>query len=84
MSRKEWFFAAGMAVLALLLLANLLRPGTPVAYTLPGPAGPPVAISATGDSAWAIVGNRVYFLSLRSRSELKNRIIYLIDDQELK
>jgi len=84
MSRKEFLFGVGMGAVGALLLANLLRPEAPIAYTLPEPAGPPVSISAAGDSAWAIVGNRVYYLSLKSRGELKNRIIYLIDDEELK
>ncbi|GAB4249892.1 MULTISPECIES: hypothetical protein [Deferrisoma] len=84
MSRKEFLFGVGLGAVGALLLANLVRPEAPVAYTLPEPAGPAVSISASGDAAWALVGNRVYYLSLKSRSEVKDRIIYLIDDEELK
>ncbi len=83
MTRKEIAFTLGMVVLAALLLANLLRPGTPSAYTLPEPHTP-VAISAAGDSAWAIIGNKVYFLSLRTAAELPNRTVYQIDSKEIR
>jgi len=43
-----------------------------------------VAISAAGESAWAIVGNRIYYVSLKSRGELTNRTITVIDDEDLK
>lgn len=83
MKRKDLLYLVSFVVLAALLLANLLRPGQPQAFTLPEGAGPGVAISAAGDSAWAIVGNKVYFLTLRPRGEVPNRIINLIDDEEL-
>ncbi|GAB4266529.1 MAG: hypothetical protein Kow0092_19490 [Deferrisomatales bacterium] len=84
MSRKDLLYLTGMVVIAALLLANLFRPGQPQAFTLPESSGPDVAISASGDSAWAIVGNKVYFLSLKSRSQLPERIIYVINSEELK
>jgi len=72
-----------MFVIAALLLANLLRPGSPAAYNLPE-TPIPVSISASGDSAWAIVGNRVYFVTLKSPGDIPRRIISQIDAQELK
>lgn len=84
MTRREWIYLGGFLALGALLLANLLRPESPQAFTLPEPAGPPVAIAAAGDSAWAIVGNRVYYVSLKSRGELANRTITVIDDEDLK
>lgn len=82
--RKDLWYVAGFVLLAALLLANMLRPGAPHAFSLPDPSGPPVSISAAGDSAWAIVGNKVYFLTLRSRGELPSRTITVIGDQELR
>ena len=84
MTRKDVFYIVGMVVLAALLLANLLKPGQPQAFDLPDSGGPDVAISSAGDSAWAIVGNRVYFVSLKTRSELDDRIIRIIKTKDLK
>jgi hypothetical protein len=84
MGRKDVFYIAGLVIVAVLLLANLFRPGQPEAFTLPDVPGPEVAISAAGDSAWAIVGNRVYFVSLKTRSELPNRTINVINSKDLK
>jgi hypothetical protein len=84
MNRKDVLYIAGLVLVAALLLANLLRPGQPQAFSLPESPGPEVAISSAGDSAWAIVGNKVYFVSLKTRSELPDRIINVIDDQVLK
>jgi hypothetical protein len=84
MNRKDMFYTAGLVVVAALLLANLFRPGQPEAFTLPEPPRPEVAISAAGDSAWAIIDNKVYFVSLKTRSELPDRIINVINSKELK
>jgi hypothetical protein len=84
MNRKDLFYTLSLVVIAALLLANLLRPTAPAAFDLPATAGQPVAISAAGDSAWALVGNRVFFVSLRPRGDISNRIINQIDAQELK
>jgi len=84
MNRKDLFYLAGLVVVSVLLLANLLRPTSPAAFDLPASVGAPVAISAAGDSAWAMIGNKVYFLTLKNRSELPNRMINQIDAQELK
>jgi len=84
MNRKDLLFALGMVVVAGLLLANLLKPSAPYAYEAPQTrVDIPVHISAAGDSAWAIIGNRVYFLSLRSRTELPSgqRSINVIDSR---
>ncbi|MBI5014056.1 MAG: hypothetical protein HZB55_01000 [Deltaproteobacteria bacterium] len=84
MSRKDLVYIVGLVVIAALLLANLFRPTAPAAYELPpGPAGS-AAISAAGDAAWVLLGNRVYYLSLRSRADVTNRTITQIDVQELK
>lgn len=82
--RRDLWYLAGFVLLATLLLANLLRPGTPQAFSLPEPSGPQVSISAAGDSAWAIVGNKVYFVTLRSRADVPSRTITVIGDQELR
>lgn len=86
MSRKDLFYTVGLIVVAALLLANLLRPVQPQAFTLPEPPGPDVAISAAGDSAWAIVGDTVYFVTLKNRSELpaSARNISLISSRQLR
>lgn len=84
MSRRDIIYTVGLVLVAALLLANLFRPGQPQAYDLPEAPGPDVAISAAGDSAWAIVGNKVYFVSLKTRGELPDRIINVIDGKELK
>jgi len=83
MSRRDAFYLLGFVVLAGLLLANLLKPGVPQAFSLPEGGGPNVAISASGDSAWAIVGNRVYFVTLKPRGEVPNRTISVIDNEDL-
>ena len=83
MARKELLYLVGFLVLAGLLLANLFKPEAPRAFDLPETAGPCVAISAAGDSAWAIVGNKVYFVTLKTRGEIPNRTISVIDDQDL-
>jgi hypothetical protein len=43
-------------------------------------------ISGTGDSAWAVVGDKIYYLSLRTRSELPTgqRSINVIDSRVLE
>jgi hypothetical protein len=82
--RKDLWYLAGFVLVAALLLANLLRPGAPHAFSLPEPPGPPVSISAAGDSAWAVVGNKVYFVTLRSRAELPSRTITVVGVQELR
>lgn len=84
MNRKDFLYAIGFLLLSALLAANLFRPEPLGAFNLPASAGQQTAISASGDSAWAIVGNKVYFLSLKNRSELPDRVIYMIDDEELK
>ncbi|MBE0616507.1 MAG: hypothetical protein IH608_01085 [Proteobacteria bacterium] len=84
MNRKDLVYLAGFVVLATLLLGNLFKPDAPQAFTLPEAVGPAVAISSSGDSAWAIVGNRVYFVSLKNRGEIPNKTITVIDDEELR
>jgi len=84
MLRRDVIYISVLVVVAALLLANLLRPAQPQAFNLPEPAGRNVSISAAGDSAWVIVGNRVYFLSLKTRGELSDRVIRVIDDQQLE
>lgn len=84
MTRANLWFTAALLLVGGLLLVDLLRPASPVAFDLPAGAGTPVAISASGDSAWAIVGNRVYYLTLRPRGEVPNRSISQIDAQELR
>ncbi len=82
MTRRDLVYLVGMVLVAALLLANLIRPTQPEAYALPE-TGPAVAISAAGDSAWAIVGNRVYFVSLKTRSELQDTTIRVIQAKDL-
>ena len=84
MLRRDVLYISAFVVVAALLLANLLRPTQPQAFTLPEPAGQTVSISAAGDSAWVIIGNKVYFLSLKTRGELSDRIIRVIDHQQLQ
>ncbi len=84
MSRREVIYIAGLIIVAALLLANLLRPSQPQAFNLPEGGTPQVSISAAGDSAWAFIGNRVYFVSLKTRGELRERIINVIDNQKLE
>lgn len=87
MTRKDFAYGAALVVIGALLFANLLRPVEPQAFTLPAaPAapGPGVAISADQDSAWVVVGNKVYYLSLKSRAEVTSRTISVIDDEELR
>lgn len=83
MTRKDLLYLTGMVVIAALLLANLLRPGQPQAFDMPSGA-PGVAISSSGDSAWAMVGSTVYFVSLKTRSELDDRIIRVIKAKDLE
>ena len=83
MTRRELVLTSALVVLAALLLANLLRPVAPQAYDLV-PQAPPVAISSSGDAAWALIGNRIYYVSLRQRGEVTNRTITQIDALELK
>lgn len=84
MGKKDMVYLAGTALIAVLLAANLLKPTAPLA------AAPdervPVAISAAGDSAWAVVGNRVYYVSLRARNDFPsdNRTIKVIDAKNLE
>ena len=87
MTRKDFAYCTALAVIGALLFANLLRPAQPQAFTLPAaPAapGPSVAISADKDSAWVVVGNKVYYVSLKSRAEVTSRTITVIDDEELR
>lgn len=87
MGRREVVFVLGVVVVSALLIANLLKPDTPHAYEMTAKeAGQPLAISASGDSAWAIVGNKVYYLSLRSRSEFPagQRTINVIDSKAME
>lgn len=84
MTRRESFTFAGFVVLAALLVANLLSPGKPHAFGLPEAGGPAVAVSAAGDSAWVVVGTKVYYVTLKARGEISSRTITVIDDEELK
>lgn len=87
MGRKEMVFVLGVLVVSALLIANLLKPTAPHAYEMTAKeAGQPLAISAAGDSAWAIVGNKVYYLSIRSRSEFPagQRTINVIDAKAIE
>ena len=87
MTRKDLVYFAGLVVVGALLFANLLKPSQPQAFTLPDPPanpGPSVAISAYQDSAWVVVGNKVYYVSLKSRGEVENRTINVIDDEQLR
>ena len=83
MNRRDVFFAVGMVLIGVLLVASLLRPSSPAAFELPA-TGIPASISAAGDSAWVLMGNKVYYLTLRPRGEVSNRIISQIDVQELR
>ena len=87
MTRKDLAYFAALVVVGALLFANLLKPSQPQAYILPEPPpgpGPDVAISADKDSAWVVVGNVVYYISLKSRSEVENRTINVIDAEQLR
>ncbi len=87
MTRKDLAYFAALVVIGALLFANLLKPTQPQAYTLPDPPpgpGPSVAISADQDSAWVVVGNTVYYVSLKSRGEVEKRTINIIDDELLR
>lgn len=84
MTRRDLLLTAGLLTVGALLLANLLRPVGLAAYELPVPTGAPVSISSAGDSAWALVGNKVFYLTLRPRGDVTNRTINLIDSQDLK
>lgn len=84
MTRTDIAYTAALLVVGGLLLANLLRPTSPAAFDLPAGPGTPVSISAAGDSAWAIAGNKVYYLTLRPRGEIANRSISQIAVQDLK
>jgi hypothetical protein len=87
MTRKDLVFFSALIVVGALLFANLFRPSPIQAYTLPDApenAGPNVAISADKDSAWVVVGNKVYYVSLKSRSAVENRTITVIDDEVLR
>ncbi len=84
MRANRIWIVGGLLLFAGLALGGLLGPAAPRAYELPRPPAPPVAISAAGDSAWAIVGNRVYYVTLRNRSEVTGRTIFVIGSKELK
>ncbi len=84
MTRGQSLTFAGFVTLAALLLANLLSPSRPHAFGLPEAGGPAVAVSAAGDSAWVVVGTKVYYVTLKTRGEITNRTITVIDDEELK
>ncbi len=87
MTRKDLAYFAALVVVGSLLFANLLKPSQPLAFTLPeapAGAGPSVAISADQDSAWVVVGNKVYYVSLKSRAAVENRTITVIDDELLR
>lgn len=89
MTRKDAVLFAGLFTVIALLLANLLRP-TPLQAFEPTQSGAegstPIAISGNGESAWALVGNKVYFISMRNRSELPagQRNINVIDSKNLE
>lgn len=87
MTRKDIAYFTGIILIAALLIANLIRPTAPYAYEIPESRSlPPVMISGTGDSAWAVVGDKIYYLSLRARSELPTgqRTINVIDTRVLE
>lgn len=89
MTRKDKVFLFGMMVVAALLVANLLKPTAPNAAETAGEAAyypVPTHISAAGDSAWAMVGNKVYYLSIRPRSDfpVTMRTINTIDSKVLE
>lgn len=87
MKRSELLYLGGVVLVAALLIANLFKPTAPHAYDLQSGGGEmPVQISASGDSAWAIIGTKVYYLSLRSRAELPagQRSINVIDSRSLE
>ncbi|MDF1552306.1 MAG: hypothetical protein P1P84_04545 [Deferrisomatales bacterium] len=87
MTRKDLAYFAALVVVGALLFANLLKPSQPLAFTLPEApvgAGPGVAISGDQDSAWVVVGNTVYYVSLKSRGEVEKRTINVIDDEVLR
>lgn len=85
MERRDVLYIAGMALVSGLLIANLLKPGTPYAADSSRDAQP-VAISAAGESAWAIVGNKVYYMTMRNRSDLPSgqRSINVIDGRPVE
>jgi hypothetical protein len=87
MDRKDTLFFVIMLTVALLLAANLFRPSAPHAYET-GELGEavPVSIAASAeDSAWVVMGNRVYYVSLKQRSQIPSgqRTINVIDSQDL-
>ena len=87
MTRKDLFYLSVLVLVGALLFANLLKPSQPQAFTLPEAptgAGPSVAISADQDSAWVVLGNKVYYVSLKSRAEVEKRTITVIDDELLR
>lgn len=87
MTRKDYFYFGALVVVGALLFANLIRPVQPQAYVLPDPPkdpGPSVAVSGNAESAWVVVGTKVYFLSRRSRSDIDERTIFVIDDEDLR
>ena len=85
MDRKDIFYIVGMVVVAVLLIANLFKPTAPHAAESQKDSAP-VAISAAGDSAWAIVGNKVYYMTLRNRSDMPSgqRSINVIDGRPVE
>ena len=87
MNRKDTFFFVIMLTVALLLAANLFKPTAPHAYETGEGAEPiPVSIAATEDSAWVVVGNTVYYVSLKQRSQIPSgqRTINVIDSRTLQ
>lgn len=87
MTRKDLFYFGGLIIIGALLFANLLRPTQPQAYTLPDPPpgpGPAVAVAGNSESAWVVIGNKVFFVSRRSRADIDQRVIYVIDEEELR
>ena len=86
MNKRDVALFTGMLAIGALLLANLLKPEPLQARE--GGAAPelPVHISAAGDSAWAIVGNRVYYVSMRPKTDFpaNMRSINVIDSKNLE
>jgi hypothetical protein len=88
MNRKDTLFFVIMLTVALLLAANLFRPTAPHAYET-DEASEVVAVSiasSSEESAWVVMGNKVYYVSLKQRSQIPSgqRTINVIDSQNLE
>ena len=85
--RRDLCYFLGMLLVSALLVANLFKPTAPYAYDVSGgPESVAVDIAATQDSAWVVAGNRVYYISLKERSQIpvKQRTINIIDATTLE